>query len=235
MILAFAGWQAVVCAMLRSSGASGWAWRRGRTAPSSVARLALIANNTRLLVLSEPGVLPNVASFFLAGMARRLADDWLNVHGHRVVLAETFCDPERFIGTLYRAAGWEKLGKTRGFARANRRDIDPHNNKKEIFAVLLRRDARALLGSPCQRTSCRPPIPPWRPGTRRRCAALAAVDDLCRAQGRKHTLACVLTVHILAAMANLKGCLAAEQCASSLTLGGTGGHRCLAEPEDGAL
>ncbi len=118
MILAFAAWRVVVCAPLRPSGASGWAWRRGRTAPSSVARLALIANNTRLL-----------------------ADDWLNVHGHRVVLTETFCDPERFTGTLYRAAGWEKLGKTRGFARANGRD------------------ARALLGSLCQRTSCRPPGP----------------------------------------------------------------------------
>ena len=45
-------------------------------------RLELIANNTRLLVLSEPGVFPNFASFFLARMTRRLTDDWLAAHGH---------------------------------------------------------------------------------------------------------------------------------------------------------
>ena len=38
-------------------------------------RLELIANNTWFLVLSEPGVFPNLASRFLAPMTRRLSDD----------------------------------------------------------------------------------------------------------------------------------------------------------------
>lgn len=66
----------------------------------------------------------------LAGMTRRLADDWLEAHGHRVLLAETFCDPEVFAGTMYRAAGWEGLGETKGFARANGRYTDRTTSRR---------------------------------------------------------------------------------------------------------
>lgn len=110
--------------------------------------LELIANNTRFLVLSQPGVFANLSSFFLARMTRRLADDWLEAHGHRVLLAETFCDTERFAGTMYRTAGWEGLGRTKGFVRANGRYTDPHSRLKQIFVTPLRRDARKLLVSP---------------------------------------------------------------------------------------
>ncbi len=49
----------------------------------------MVANNTRFLILSKPGVFANLASCFLACMTRRLCDDWLKVHGHGVLLAET--------------------------------------------------------------------------------------------------------------------------------------------------
>ena len=42
------------------------------------------------------------------------------MHGHPVLLAETFIDPSRFVGTCYRAANWIALGHTRGFAKPNR-------------------------------------------------------------------------------------------------------------------
>ncbi len=48
-------------------------------------------------------------------------------------------------------------------------------------------------------------------------AELAAVPDFRRAQGRKHAVACVLAVHVLAELANMKGCLAAAQFARSLS------------------
>ncbi len=135
-------------------------------------RLEMVANNTRFLILSEPGVFPNLASFFLAGMTRRLADDWLAAHGHRVLLAETFCDPARFSGTMYRAAGWECLGRTKGFARANGRYTDPHGRPKEIFVTppgpTPGRCSRAR--SRCRRTWRRPPVPVWRRGTPGQCA-----------------------------------------------------------------
>ena len=61
--------------------------------PDQVDRLDLMANTTRFLVLSEPGVLPNVASFVLRQMTRRLSEDWFARFGRQAVLAETFCDP----------------------------------------------------------------------------------------------------------------------------------------------
>ena len=186
-------------------------------------RLEMIANNTRFLVLADPGVLPNLASFFLAGMTRRLAGDWLEAHGHRVLLAETFCDPERFAGAMCKAAGWRPLGRTKGFARSNGRYTDPHGRPKEIFVKPLRPDARRLLSDPRPlppdvAPPAGPGLAPRDPGAMRSLRAeLAAVPDFRRAQGRKHTVACVLAVHILAELANMKGCLAAAQFARSLS------------------
>ena len=186
-------------------------------------RLEMVANNTRFLILSEPGVFPNLASRFLAGMTRRLSGDWLEAHGHGVLLAETFCDPEVFAGTMYKAAGWEGLGETKGFARANGRYTDPHGKPKEIFVTALRPDARALLSSPLPlppdvAPPADPALAPRDPEAMRSLhAELAAVPDFRRAQGRKHTVASVLTVHVLAELANMKGCLAAAQFAQSLS------------------
>ena len=56
-------------------------------------------------MLGKPGTFAHLASFFLAQMTRRLADDWLEAHGHRVLPAETFCDLEHFGGTMYKTAG----------------------------------------------------------------------------------------------------------------------------------
>ncbi len=49
---------------------------------------------------------------------------------------------------MCRAAGWERLGRTKGYARANGRYTDPHGKPKEIPVRALRRDARALLPGP---------------------------------------------------------------------------------------
>ena len=51
-------------------------------------------------------------------------------------------------------------------------------------------------------------------------AELAAVPDFRRAQGKRHSVACVLTVHVLAELASLKGCLAAAQFARALSRDG---------------
>ncbi len=186
-------------------------------------RLELIANNTRFLILAEPGTFPNLASRFLAGMTRRLADDWLAAHGHRVLVAETFCDPKRFAGTMYRATGWTGLGKTKGYARMNGQYTDPHGQPKEILVTQLRRDACRLLADPGPLPET--VMPPSGPELAPRGVAamrslhdeLAAVADFRRAQGRKHTVACVLTIHVLAELANMKGCLATAEFARSLS------------------
>src|SRR5213592_5029803 len=75
----------------------------------------------------------NLASRVLALNVRRLSQDWEVCHGHPVLLAETFVDGRRFRGTCYRAAGWQALGETRGFAKRN--DHYWHHGQRKIVLV----------------------------------------------------------------------------------------------------
>lgn len=79
-------------------------------------RLHLIANNVRFLILPD-WHLSNLASRVLALNLHRLSADWEHFYGHPLLLVETFVDAARFRGTCYRAAGWQVLGATRGFAK----------------------------------------------------------------------------------------------------------------------
>ena len=124
---------------------------------------------------------------------------------------------------MYRAAGWTGLGKTKGNARMNGQYTDPHGQPKEILVARLRPDACRLLADPgpLPETVMPPSGPELAP---REVAAmrslhdeLAAVADFRRAQGRKHTVACVLTIHVLAELANMKGCLATAEFARALS------------------
>ncbi len=86
-------------------------------------RLSMVANNTRFLILSEPGVFANLTSRFLACMTRRLCDDWLKVHGAAggdVLRPGVLC--------WHDVEGWQCPGSTKGFARSDGRY--PHG--KEI-------------------------------------------------------------------------------------------------------
>ena len=108
-------------------------------------RLALIANNSRFLIL--PGVrVKNLASRILGLNLARLSQDWLGMHGHRLLLAETFIDPARFAGTCYRAANWTELGSTRGFAKSNATYTE-HGTPKRIWVFPLHRLARCILST----------------------------------------------------------------------------------------
>ena len=109
-------------------------------------RLHLIANNVRFLIL--PGWhQPNLASRLLALNQKRLSRDWELYYGHPVLLAETFVDSARFRGTCYRAAGWQVLGQTRGFAKRNRR-YWRHGQPKLVFVRPLVADASSRLVAP---------------------------------------------------------------------------------------
>ena len=94
-------------------------------------RQHLIANATRFLILGAPGCFPNLASFALAAMVQRLSADRSTAYGHSLLLAETFVDPSKFCGLMYIAAGWTRLGRTKGYARANGRYTDLHGVSKD--------------------------------------------------------------------------------------------------------
>ncbi len=89
----------------------GWDFR------SQYGRLRLIANNSRFLILPD-WHRPNVGSHVLSLIERRIADDWQTHFGHPLFLLETFVDPERFYGGVYRAANWIELGLTQGYRRS---------------------------------------------------------------------------------------------------------------------
>ena len=88
------------------------------------------------------------ASLALAAMVQRLSADWSAAYGHSLLLAETFVDPSRFSGHMYKAVGWTRLGRTKGYARANGRYTDPHGVPKDLHVFPLHRDTRSRMFAP---------------------------------------------------------------------------------------
>ncbi len=110
-------------------------------------RLKLIANNSRFLILPD-WHRPNIGSRVLSLTEHRIATDWQARFGHPLLLLETFVDPRRFHGGVYRAANWLELGLTRGYRRTREgysADIDA---PKRVFVRPLHRDAHAQLNHP---------------------------------------------------------------------------------------
>jgi hypothetical protein len=210
--LALLGWQA---AALKSAARDAWiGWPR----VLHYQRLHLLANNARFLILPDAH-LPNLASRVLALNLRRLSEDWRQIHGHPLLLAETFVDTARFTGACYRAANWQALGNTRGFARHNGR-YTAHGRPKQVLVYPLHRCARALL--------CAPQLPPaWSAPMQRVSLSSAQMEDLhqrlralpdCRhARGQRHRQATVLTIAIAAVLAGSRGYTAIAEWASRLT------------------
>jgi len=109
-------------------------------------RLSFVVNNSRFLILPWVRV-PHLASCSLASNLRRLSDDWVAYYGHKVLLAETFIDLERYRGTCYRASNWQYLGNTRGMARKGQ-GYESHGKSKGMFVFPLHRRAREILSAP---------------------------------------------------------------------------------------
>ena len=107
-------------------------------------RLNFVVQNRRFLILPGPKI-PNLASRVLGLALRRLNLDWEQKYGHPLLLVETFVDPQRFEGTCYRAAGWERLGRSAGFGRTRRDFYVEHEHPKEVWIKPLRRDAAGQL------------------------------------------------------------------------------------------
>jgi hypothetical protein len=118
----------------------------GWSAEQRQAGLSHVANNSRFLIL--PGVpMPHLASHVLAGTVRRLRADWLAQHGRALWLVESFVERERFAGTSYRAANWQRVGQTQGRTRN-----DPEHRLqtpiKDVYLLALMPDFRQRLCAP---------------------------------------------------------------------------------------
>ena len=109
-------------------------------------RLKLIIQNRRFLVLSEARM-PNLASKALSLSTKSISEHWEERFGYRPLLAETFTDPEQFHGTCYKAANWEPLGFTQGFARHRSDYYVDNKHPKKLWVKPLHRLSRYWLCS----------------------------------------------------------------------------------------
>lgn len=194
-------------------------------------RLKLIVNNSRFLILPAWHV-ANLGSRVLALCQRRLPSDWEAAFGHGVLLLETFVDPQRFQGTVYKAANWVHVGNTRGFRRTRFGYSSTPQSPKMIFLRPLRADARELL--------CRALLPsPYQTGaTQMRLAAAQieslpsfffAIPDPRRGQGRRHRLPTILGLAAGAVLCGMRGYKGIADWAQSLGQKSRARFRCRME------
>jgi hypothetical protein len=181
-------------------------------------RLKLLTNNSRFLILPDWHV-PNLASRILSLCQKRLPADWQAVFGHPVVLLETFVDPQRFRGTIYRAANWIYVGDTKGFHRTRRGYSATAGSPKMVFVKPLISNVQALLSRPILET------PYCTGGPKIMLSAqhmkslpdfFADIPDPRRAQGRRHHLSTVLAIATAATLCGMRGYLAISDWAKSL-------------------
>ena len=181
-------------------------------------RLKLLTNNSRFLILPD-WHFPNLASRILSLCQKRLMADWQAVFGHPLVLIETFVDPQRFRGTIYKAANWIYVGDTKGFHRTRQGYSATAHSPKMVFVKPLISHAKALLSRPILE-------PAYRTGGRKIMLSAQQMESLPhffkeipdprRAQGRRHRLCTVLAIAAGATLCGMCGYLAISDWAKGL-------------------
>jgi hypothetical protein len=136
--LALASWSAAALHLKDRDAFIGWSEEQRHQ------RLALVVNNSRLLILPECHY-PNLASRFMKLMLGRLSEDWQRVWRHPVALAETFVDPQLYQGTVYKVSGWIHLGQTAGWKRDAEDFYQKHDRSKQIWVRELEKKACVQL------------------------------------------------------------------------------------------
>lgn len=109
-------------------------------------RLKLLANNSRFLILPQCHH-KNLASKVLSLCYRRIQNDWLNRFGYPLLLLETFVDPTRFDGTIYKAANWEFVGYSKGYQRISGGYSNDRTSPKMVFLQPLQKNSYKLLSN----------------------------------------------------------------------------------------
>ena len=193
----------------------GWDFR------TQYGRLHLVANNTRLLVL--PGGQRNLGSRVLGLCARRIVRDWPARFGHPLLLLETFVDPARFHGTVYRAANWRMVGHTRGFRRRGAGYGEASTPKRVFVYPLVRNVHRQLSGAHLD-----PGLHKGVPKTMLSAAQMRSlpecftdIDDPRTRKGRRHSLSTILALATAATLCGARGYKAIGEWVDAL------GHKAL--------
>jgi len=187
-------------------------------------RLQYIANNQRYLIL--PGAsLKNLASRVLALNVKRLSADWEAVHGHPIVMVETFVDHSKFKGTCYRAAGWLPLGETSGYGRSGGKYYH-HGKTKTVFIKPLCKDSAKVLSAtflPPELIGGPKPLVDLNSvsiaGNNGLLDYLRSLTDRRKKRGVRHSQVSILAVAICALLSGQKSFIAIGEWAASLEQG----------------
>jgi hypothetical protein len=193
----------------------GWSYRH------QYDRLKLVANNSRFLILPQ-WHLPNLGSRALSLCEKRISHDWLIRFGHPLLLMETFVDPQRYHGTVYKAANWFCLGQTKGFRRTRQGDSAygaQVHTPKLVFVRPLQPKTQSLLSRPVL-------DPRYRNGAPKMMLTadqmrslpdfFTNIPDPRIPQGRRHRLSTVLAIAAGATLCGMRGYKAISDWAKSL-------------------
>jgi hypothetical protein len=181
-------------------------------------RLHLVTNNSRFLILPEYHV-ANLASRILSLSQKRLPVDWQQSFGHPLLLLETFVDPQRFHGTVYKASNWLYVGDTKGFRRTCQGYSNTAESPKMVFLKPLHSHAQSLLSQSILHPRYRkgaPKIMLKADQMRSLPYFFKDIPDPRRAQGRRHCLSTVLAIATGATLCGMRGYQAISDWAQSL-------------------
>ena len=191
----------------------GWRYRH------QTGRLKLIANNSRFLILLGVSG-KNLGSRVLSLCLKRLSADWIAKYGHPVLLVETFVDPDRFHGGVYRASNWQAIGFTRGFRRTTQGYSAQTEPPKLIFVKPLHRRAQAVLSHPQLNAHFNLGEVKMKITAKQMRSLLSFFDDIDdprRSQGRRHRLSTVLAIAAGAVLCGMRSYESIFDWADSLT------------------
>jgi len=190
----------------------GWSYRH------QYDRLHLLANNSRFLILPQWHH-PNLASRVLSLCRKRLCSDWLQRYNHPLLLLETFVDPTRFAGTIYKADNWHIAGLTKGFRRTSVGYSSCDHTSKMVFVRPLQSNAQTLLSQPILNEI-------YRHGktnlmlTAKQMKTIPSIfqgiPDPRRGQGRKHSLPTIMSLAVAATLCGRSGYKEIHEYACSL-------------------
>ena len=214
--VALIGWGSGVLKCSRRDQWIGWSEEQ------KLKRLRFVANNQRYLILPDVSI-KNLASRTLALNVKRLSADWETVHGHPILVAETFVDHSRFQGTCYRAAGWIVLGRTSGYGRKHG-IYYYHGETKTVLVKPLLKKVADILSAPF--------LPPELEGGKRAMVDLNTVtiesrgglldylillNDPRKRRGIRHSQISILAVAVCALLSGAKSFIAVGEWAADLT------------------
>jgi SRSO17 transposase len=131
------GWQSAVQHLGCRDRLLGW------SAAQRAHCLDHVVNGVRFLVLPWVRV-RHLGSVILSENLCLLQRDWLLHYGVAVWLVESFVDRQRFSGAAYRAANWEAIGWTRGFAKRQGRFVH-HGQTKEVYVYVMEPRLRQFI------------------------------------------------------------------------------------------